>query len=406
MKRDRLFKKYYKHPAHDYEVEDTLSYTDDTGRHPDICFVYSGRERAKSYEITMQCLADAWYDDKKFMYVRRYDATTFQIEHYFADKLDLIADMTDGQADGVSYYRGDIKFYKMVLNEKTGKRQREWVKDVGYFIPLSGQGNHKSEQFPDCYNMIYEEVLTIETPGYLQGEPERLMNLISTVARSKPGFRVFLISNTVTRINPYSKAWGLKFLENKPGEVRLTKLYLNKINPETGEELYYLIAAHYLKDKNELTPEDKSTKRNRIRTSVGSNKWEEHKLFTTLDLSFMRQFPILDTVVFEWDDALFLTNIVEVPINVRNIYIYGDDADKKTMPILYIQKKTTEPHLYTRVYSNNPERFDDYTTKGFKRIYKIDAIVEVLLYRGWTIGADNLTMNDFDQVWKRLKLLS
>ena len=65
MKRERLFKKYYKHPAHDYEVEDTLSYTDDTGRHPDICFVYSGRERAKSYEIAMQCLADAWYDDKK-----------------------------------------------------------------------------------------------------------------------------------------------------------------------------------------------------------------------------------------------------------------------------------------------------------------------------------------------------
>ena len=406
MKRDKLFKKYYKHPKHDYEISDTLSYTDDTGRTPDIAFIYSGRERAKSYEVAMQCLADAWYDDKKFMYVRRYDASVFQIEHYFADKLDLISDMTDGAADGITYYRGDIRLFKTVRDDKTGKLRREWVKDVGYFIPLSSQGSHKSEQFPDCYNMIYEEVLTVETPGYLPGEPERLMNLISTVSRSKEGFRCFLISNTVTRINPYSKAWGLKFLENKPGEVRLTKLYMNKIDPATGEELYYLIAAHYLKNNNELTIEDKNSKRNRIRTSVGSNKWEEHKLFTTLDISFIRQFDILDTVVFEWDDALFLANLVEVPTNLRDMYIYEDDAEKSTMPILYIQKKTTEPHLYTRVYTNNSDRFDDYTTKGFKRIYKIDAVVELLLYRGWVIGADNLTMNDFDQVWKRLKLLS
>ena len=405
MKRDKLFKKYYRHPKHDYEVEDTLSYTDDAGREPDILFVYSGRERAKSYEIAMQCLADAWYDDKKFMYVRRYDASVFQIEHYFADKLDLISDMTDGAADGITYYRGDIKFFKTVYNDK-GKLSREWVKDVGYFIPLSSQGSHKSEQYPDCWNLIYEEVLTVDTPGYIQGEPERLMHLISTVSRSKEGFRIYLISNTVTRINPYSKAWGLKFLENKPGEVRLTKLYMNKVDPKTGEELYYLIAAHYLKDKNEVKITDKNKNRNRVRTSIGSNKWEEHKLFTYMDLSFIKQFDIMDSVVFEWDDALFLANLLEVPTNIKNMYVYDDEPEASTMPVLYIQKKTSEPHLYTRVYTNNSERFDDYTSKGFKRIYKIDAVVELLLYRGWVIGADNLTMNDFDQIWKRLKIIN
>lgn len=406
MKRDKLFKKYYKHPKHDYEIADTLSYTDDTGRTPDICFVYSGRERSKSYEITMQCLADAWYDDKKFMYVRRYDATVFQIEHYFADKLDMISDMTDGLADGISYYRGDIKLFKNMRDDKTGKIRREWVKDVGYFIPLSSQGSHKSEQFPDCWNMIFEEVLTVESPGYLQGEPERVMNLISTVSRSKEGFRIFLISNTVTRVNPYSKAWGLKFLENKPGTVRLTKLYMDKYDPITKEEKYYLIAAHYLKDKNEITPAERKADRNRIKTSVGSNKWEEHKLFTSMDLSFIKQFEILHSVVFEWDDAMFLANIIEVPTNVRNMYIYDDEPTADTMPALYIMKKTSEPHVYTRLYTNSADRFDDYTTRGFKAVYRIDAIVERLIYRGWVIGADNLTMNDFDIVWKRLKLLS
>ena len=99
MKRDKLFKKYYRSPYHDYELSETLSVLDDKGRSPDICFIYSGRNRGKSYEVAMQCLADAWYDDKKFMYVRRHESTAFEIEGYFRDKLDLIHDMTDGMAD-------------------------------------------------------------------------------------------------------------------------------------------------------------------------------------------------------------------------------------------------------------------------------------------------------------------
>ena len=51
MERSKLFKKYSKHPKHTYEISETLSCIDDTGRKPDICFVYSGRERGKSFEI-------------------------------------------------------------------------------------------------------------------------------------------------------------------------------------------------------------------------------------------------------------------------------------------------------------------------------------------------------------------
>ena len=64
MNRDKLFKKYSKHPKHTYELSETLSVHDDTDREPDISFVYSGRERGKSFEIAAQCLADAWYDGK------------------------------------------------------------------------------------------------------------------------------------------------------------------------------------------------------------------------------------------------------------------------------------------------------------------------------------------------------
>lgn len=400
MKRDRLIKKYYKHKAHDYELSETMSVTDDTGRHPDIAFIYSGRERGKSYEVTMQCLMDAWYDDMAFMYVRRHEATNFQIESYFADKLDLIHDMTDGEADGVGCKQGQLWLYN--IEEVNGKRKRNYIKRIGYYIPLSGQGNHKSEHFPDCMRLLFEEVLT--TDPYLPAEADRLYNLISTVSRSREGFKVYLISNLVSYVNPYSKAWGLDFSRAKPGEITLTKLYLKRYD-DNGEEMYFLIAGHYLKDKAQLTKEDAAKNRNRIRAG-SDNRWEESRLYTTIDLSFIKQFSPVETVVFEWDDVMMQGDILDLPVNVRDMYIYGVDAATQTMPVLYVRKKTTEPFRVTRLYTNNSERFNEYTSRGFKKIYKIDLVVEQIMLRGWYMGADNLTMNAFDTIWKKLRLFN
>ena len=40
---------------------------------------------------------------------------------------------------------------------------------------------------------------------------------------------------------------------------------------------------------------------------------------------------------------------------------------------------------------------------GFKEVYIIDKAIKELINRGWVIGADNLTMNDFqavlDEIW-------
>ena len=401
MKREKLFKKYYKSPYHDYELSDTMQFVDDTGRSPDIAFIYSGRNRGKSYEVAMQCLADAWYDGKKFAYVRRHKATAYQIESYFADKTDLIHDMTDGAADGVGYFRGNIYLYK--ISEDNGKNKRDHIMDIGYFFALSGQGNHKSEQYPDCYNMIYEEVLTLDP--YLPGEPEMLLGLRSTLERNKKGFKTNLISNTVTIVNPYSKAWSLSFGKTKPDEVRLTKLYLGAYD-ENGDERYYLIAGHYLKDKNELTKDDLAKNRNRVKSSIATNRWDEAKLFPTIPLTFIRDYDIVDTVIFEWDDVMMQGNIIEVPVNLREVYLYDQTPSDQHMPMLYVRRKTTEPKPGTRIYTNSPDRFNDIMTKGFKRVYKIDIIIENLMSRGWVIGADNLTMNDFDNIWRKLKILS
>ena len=402
MDREKLFKKYYKNKNHDYEIDETLQYTDDTGREIDIAFVYSGRNRGKSFEISSQVIADSWYDKRQFGYIRRNDATNYDIEQYFADKTEFIKDMTGGLYSGITRDKGKLFFYSYEEDDKGNLKRNLSTTPCGYFFALSRQASYKSLQYPELYTLIYEEVLTDGV--YLSSEPEKLMNLYSTCRRNKKGFRMWLISNTVSVVNPYSSSWGIYLSKNKPGDVRLSKLYLGSYDEE-GNEDYLLIAAHYLKDKNDLKKEDLKKNRNRIKTGITSNKWDELRLYATLNYRLIKGFNIIDTVIFEYDDILIQGNIMEVPKNIIECQV--DDLDesyysKDTMPIIYFRRKTTEPKPNTRVYTNNPKHFNEYTTKGFKPIYKIDQVVARLYDRGWIIGADNLTMNDFNNIYKKL----
>lgn len=400
MERTKLFKKYYKNENHDYEISETLSYHDETNRPPDICFVYSGRNRGKSFEVSTQLLADSYFDNNFFGYIRRNDATVYEIEQYFADKTDFIKDMTDGVSDGITLSKG--KLYLCHYEDE----KRVLDKPVGYFFALSRQSSYKSLQFPEIRNLLFEEVLTDQT--FLSAEPEKLMNLYSTCRRSKTDFTMWLISNTISVVNPYSNSWGIKLAQNKAGEVRLSKLYLG-VYDENQKEQYLLIAAHYLKDKGTLTKEDQNKKRNRIKTAIASNKWEEAKLYTTLPLKYVKQYKPIETVVFEYEDLMFQVDIVELPENIMKVYKDSTEEDpielntREKIPTLYVRRKTTQPKEKTRLYTNNPDRFSQYATDGYKIICRLDMIVDKLIQRGWILGADNLTMNDFFRCFNSLR---
>lgn len=401
MTRKQLFKKYYKNDKHDYELQETMSITDETGRTPDVAFIYSGRNRGKSFEVATQLIADAWYDKKLFGYVRRNDCTVFEIESYFEDKHEFIKDMTNGERYGITKDKGKLHFYHYVYDDD-GNAKRIIDEECGYFFALSRESSYKSMQFPNVYNMIFEEVLT--TGIYLGAEAEKTMNLYSTVKRHKTDFKLYLISNTVSVVNPYSKAWGINLAKNKAGDLHLSKLYLGS-KGEDGEEEYLLIVAHYLKDRNTLTKEDLKIKRNRIRTGITSNKWDELMLYSTMDKSFIEPYKPLATVVFEYDDILMKCDIISKPVNIMSMYQDGEKPSKRKMIFAYIERKTTPPKNDTRLYTNNSDRFGELVTKGYKIVYKIDRIFEEIRKKGWIIGSDNLTMNDFYNILGKLSMI-
>lgn len=404
MDRKALFKKWNAHKERTYDLKETASVKDDEGRHPDIYFIYSGRNRGKSFEIAAQCIADAYYSDKLLLYLRRNDAKGYEVEEYFQDKIEFIKDMTDGQSDNISFYRGGIYLSHISTDLKTeGKRVLD--KQIGYFHAVSRQSRVKSLQFPKVFNYIYEEVLTEDQ--YLSGEPDRVYSIYSTFTRNKKGVRMFLISNLDSKINPYSKSWGLNLDRLKPGEIGLTKLYLNEAD-ETGKEKYLLIACHYLNDLNTLSKEDaKKTNRNRIRNST--NRWSEARLYPHIDLRYMREhkFWCITTVMFEWDDFKYQGDILKVPENLLDVFrdeLDDDFLSQKNIFILYIRRKSTQPKEGTRIYTNNPERMGRMITKGFKNICKIDEVITDLTNRGWIVGTDNVCMNDFMRIYQNLRL--
>lgn len=404
MTREKLFKKWNSHPEHGYDLEET--YNEATmidGRPIDISFILSGRNRGKSFTICTKCLADAWYDDKQFAYVRRHDSTVYETEQYFEDKHDFISDMTDGEADRIIRYKGKLYFARIDVDEDNNEH-KVMVKECGQFFNLNRNSAYKSLQYPNIFNLFYEEVMSSDEP-YLQNEPNKLLNLISTIKRNKDGFNVYLISNLISPVSPYSTEWGINIGSLKPDTINVVKLYLGSYDSD-GNEKFLIIACHYLKDKGDLSKEDlKNHKRNRVRTGIESNRWDEATLYPTLPFNFLKdKAEKLDRCVFEWDDIMFLVDILEVPENIRAIY---DDESVKpteyTMPILYIQRKTTEPYRDTRLYTNNPIRFGPYVSRGFQNIYLIDKIVEQLLIRGYLFAADNLTANSFKTVYDNLK---
>ena len=402
MERLKLFKKWNGHAQHGYDLSETFNEsTKLEGRDIDIAFILSGRNRGKSFTISCECLADAWYDNKQFGYIRRHDATVYDTEAYFADKTDFIKDMTDGAFDHITRSKGKLYFAKYVTDVDSGEQRNVLGKEAGNFFALSRNSAYKSLQYPQIHNLFYEEVMADE--AYLQGEPSKLLNLISTVKRNKNDFKVYLISNLISPVSPYSVEWGINIGSLKPDNINLVKLYLGSYDT-SGEEDFLVIACHYLKDKNDLSKEDLKKKRNRVRTGIASNRWDEKTLYPVMPYNFLKgKAERLDRCVFEWDDIMFLVDILEVPDNINLVYRDEVEAHKETMPIMYIQRKTSQPFNDTRLYTNNPERFGPYVSRGFQIIYKIDKVIEILAKRGYFFGADNLTVNSFKTCFDNLR---
>ena len=102
------------------------------------------RANGKSYQAKKTVIDNAYHNDRKFVYLRRYkaDIKTKAVESYFEDM--PISKMTKGEYDGVIAWNGRLYFSQ--LNEK-GERVK--AKEIGWYCALNEYERYKSQTFVD-----------------------------------------------------------------------------------------------------------------------------------------------------------------------------------------------------------------------------------------------------------------
>ena len=397
---NNIKEKWYSNPKF-YDSTKLMELKADDGHSVDIAFIYSGRNRGKSFDIASKALLDAWTSQGKeqFGYARRYEKelTVSKVESYFDDKVAYIQDITDGQCDGVKAYQGSLYFFK--AKHVKGKLVRENVLKIGNYFNINGANQYKSMQFPNITRLIFEEVFTSD--GYCNNEPRKVLDLISTIKRSRDNFIAYLISNTVSRVNPYADEYALnKLISQKEGTIDTYKLYNGSFD-ENGKEDYYFIACEYLSDLIGDTGEI-----SKLGTSVLTNKWDEVRLYPTCSIKEIEQFSDSYRCVFQNGVFKFFARIFEVPINFQDWL-----EDKKitlsneVMTVAFVTRKTTPYRKDVRLYTTEPIVYP-LATRGLYNICDFDKTIFRLIELGQTFYCNNLVACEFSQCYKNLKATS
>lgn len=339
--------------------------------------VIGGRSSGKSYWIKRHCIDQAFRDPQhKFVYLRRYqiEAKAVDVEAYFRDA--PVAEITNGTYTKVIVYRGTI--FLGSVDPETGKNIRGAV--VGYIAYLSNEVHFKSQNFNDVQEVIYEEFLTDQ--GYLYREPEKLQSLISTIARRRK-IRIWLIGNTITRVCPYFKEYGIerKLLEMKPGQIAVCEHKTDQVN-EDGEPVVIRIGIYYTEQPD-----------NTSQMFFGA-----FSKMTTGGVWQTREYPHLPyhyrdcqkayNVILKHDSFLFNMEIVRSPKAEYMIFIHPHTGKMENQRIL---DKDPDPSPLVSV-ALDPRRRGD---RLMKHLYDC----------GKVFYSDNLTGADFEGVMKEIKSL-
>lgn len=151
------------------------------------------RANGKSFQARRKVLENNVDYKEKFVYLRRWkdDIKASEVENWF--NLKQIKEYFP-TADGVVAWQN--KIYTYHVNEKGIKERDEWI---GWYLALNEAERYKSwEQLSESgvTVIVYEEYITDKV--YLDDEPNKLQQLVSTIFRHEEG-KVILIGNTIPK---------------------------------------------------------------------------------------------------------------------------------------------------------------------------------------------------------------
>ena len=206
-----------------------------------INLIFGERSNGKSYQVKhrkainpyLESVEKSVTERKRFMLIRRWkeEIKPEKIEQYFLD-VDIYK-LTEGKYNCLSLYKGKIWLSNYDPEAKPQIKRGDYI---GYVVALSTEQTYAGASYLDVENMIFEEFMA--RGAYLPHEPDKLMNLYSTVDRKRGTTKLWLVGTTISRVCPYIEEWGLHKIitEQKQGTIITKEIPTGFVDDEGNEE--------------------------------------------------------------------------------------------------------------------------------------------------------------------------
>ena len=340
--------------------------------HAEYNILLGQRSNGKSYQCKKLVLDEAWKKGLNFVYLRRMskDVKPSMVEQYFGDIVanGYITELTDGEWDGIACRNSYICFSKLDEDNKLVRS-----KPIGQYWDLRTAEHAKSMSFVNMGTILYEEFLTDGI--YLDNEPARLMQFVSTVARLNK-IRVLLVGNTLTRICPYFDAWALDgVMKQKIGTI---ETYEFKTDDGCVKLAVERCATSNFKNHMFF---------GKAAEQIVKGEWDTHAVpvIPAPPNSYERVYPVL----LEFNKFKFVMELlIDGITGGRFVYVYPYHGKRKIDRII------------TQEFSDKP-----FTTNQFLPRIPAESLMIECFRLDKVCYSDNLTGTDFENVRKQFNFI-
>lgn len=324
------------------------------------------RSNGKSYSVKYECVKEAFIGLGDLIYLRRWSLETKNddVTDYFSDC--PVYQITEGKYNTITVYRSRI----YLANNEEGVITRGQC--IGRTAALTASTHLKSVIERGRYkNIIYEEFCT--DGGYIPNEPDRLQQFVATVFGVQYSGRVWLIGNTVSRVNPYFSKWNLgRTKDLSPGQIDLYNF-----TSEDGSVIS--IAVEFCSSINVPSGMFFGNVAKNITTGV----WETQEEPKVPD--DFKPFKVIYKVALRHTDFYFILKVLK---------------NKKGQYLVLCTPAEEEDYFRIKRKLSDSITGDPLETKNLIPLTAGDKLTGELLRRGKLVYANNLTGADFKAILK------
>ena len=211
---------------------------------------------------------------------------------------------------------------------------------IGYVMSLSTEQHLSSASFLDCDIIIFEEFM--ERGVYLSQEPTKLMILYNTIDRKRGTTKLFMVGNTISRVNPYLVEWNLLPLikKQKQGDIDVVTFHNETNDVKLAIEYCRSSGGKQMSIGNASSMIEKGSWQSEPQPHLPKSK---------------KEYNILYRFVFQFKDFKFLCELLQDKEDKEKIcwFIYPKYTDIKKNTFVISDKINISPYWQRDIYNIN-----------------------------------------------------